>query len=87
MSENTYEAIYKIAKTTDTNLVVIWTHNTQITGMLLDCDDSKCIKGIITLKDAIVKCYKESSDYHFSWLNIPSCHITGFTFKCCVLDE
>lgn len=93
MGEKTYDAIYKIAKNTESDVIVIWTGHVQITGLLLDCDDNKCEKGVVTLQDATVKCLKhnpESEEYgmekHFKWINIPACHICAFTFKCCMID-
>ena len=90
MGEKTYDAIYKIAKTVETDVIIVWLNNVEIKGILLDCDEAKCEKGVITLQDATVKCMKQDSDMmnekHYKWINIPSCHINAFTFKCCVID-
>jgi len=90
MSEKTYEAIYKIAKTTESDVIILWTGHVEISGLLLDCSDNKCINDVITLQDATVKCHKqgegETVEKHFRWINIPSCHIKAFTFKCCMVD-
>ncbi|MDO5436806.1 MAG: hypothetical protein Q4F80_01250, partial [bacterium] len=70
----------------------------EIRGLLLDCDDNKCISGVVTLQDVTVKCCKHhhgpsdavseaGREKHFKWLNVPACHIKAFTFKCCVIDE
>lgn len=90
MSEKMYEAIYKVAKTSESDNIVLWMDKVEIKGTLLDCEDNKCIKDIITLQDAIVKCMKhhdeEAKERHFKWLNISACHIKAFTFKCCMED-
>ncbi len=95
MSEKTYDAIYKIAKTAESNVIILWVGHVEIRGILVDCDDNKCINGIVTLQDASVKCMKHHheqmseemfNEKHFRWLNIPSCHINAFTFKCCEID-
>lgn len=96
MGDKTYDAIYKIAKNVDSNMVILWLNHVEISGFLLDCEDSKCVSDIVTLQDATVKCYKKSAnpseeytmpnEKRFKWLNIPSCHIQAFTFKCCVND-
>ncbi len=93
MSEKTYDAIYKIAKQTESDVLMIWAGHLQITGLLLDCGDSKCLSDIVTLQDVTVKCHKHKENNesdngkHFKWLNIPACKIDAFTFKCCMLDE
>ncbi len=96
MGEKTYEAIYKVAKTTESDIIILWVDHFEIRGILLDCDDNKCISGVVTLQDVTVKCSKhhhdmEAEDFdsekHFRWLNIPACHIKAFTFKCCMIDD
>lgn len=95
MSDKIYDAIYKIAKQTESDVIIIWTRHLKIQGLLLDCEDSKCLNDIITLQDVTVKCHKhhkeneneENQGKHFKWINIPSCKIDAFTFKCCSLDD
>ncbi len=93
MGDRTYDAIYKIAKTVESDVLILWLDHAEIRGVLLDCDESKCEKGVITLQDATVKCMKEKEmgdshlvEKHLKWINISSCHIKAFTFKCCVID-
>ena len=92
MSEKTYDAIYKIAKTAESDVVILWTGHVEIRGILLDCNDNKCMSGVVTLQDAAVKCMKHEGqedipvEKHFKWLNVPACHIKAFTFKCCAVD-
>ena len=86
MSDKTYEAIYKIAKESETNEVIITIHGAEIKGTLLDCSEDKCVSGIVTLKNANVKCKMTGNEKHFSWLNIPSYHVLAFTFQCCLID-
>lgn len=93
MGEKTYDAIYKIAKTTESDVIILWTGHAEIRGLLLDCQDNKCVSGVVTLQDATVKCMKHhgmdemETEKHFRWLNIPACHINAFTFKCCIVDD
>lgn len=46
MSEKMYEAIYKVAKTSESDSIVLWMDKVEIKGTLLDCEDNKCIKDI-----------------------------------------
>ena len=92
MGEKTYDAIYKVAKNAESDVIILWVGHSEIRGLLLDCQDNKCISGVITLQDATVKCKKHhmenaESEKHFRWLNIPACHINAFTFKCCIIDD
>ena len=38
----TYDAIYKIAKTVESDILVLWTGHKKITGTLIDCKEEKC---------------------------------------------
>jgi len=84
----TYDAIYKIAKNAESDVLVLWAGHKKISGTLLDCHDNKCMDEVITLKDATVECmHSDGKRVHsFRWLNIPSHHIKAFTFQCCVID-
>jgi len=84
----TYDAIYKIAKTVESDILVLWVGHKKISGTLLDCKEEKCMDEVITLKDATAECFHDGVKkvHQFRWLNIPSHHIKAFTFKCCVLD-
>ncbi len=92
MSEKTYDAIYKIAKNAESDILVLWLgHGAEIRGTLLDCNDNKCQNDIITLQDAVIKCHhhgeEEVEEKYVKWVNIPACHIKAFTFKCCLMDD
>ena len=39
MSEKMYEAIYKVAKTSESDSIVLWMDKVEIKGTLLDCED------------------------------------------------
>lgn len=82
----TYDAIYKIAKSTETDIIHIFMDGAEIKGILLDCEDNKCINGVITLQDVTVICKHTGNEKHYKWFNIPSCHIKAFTFNCCLVD-
>ncbi len=94
MGDKTYDAIYKVARSTESDVIILWVGHVEIKGLLLDCNDNKCIGDVITLQDATVKCHKEhyenetgGNEKHFRWINIPAQHIKAFTFKCCIIDE
>lgn len=90
MSEKIYDAIYKVAKNAESDIVVLWMgHHTMVKGILLDCEDNKCIHDVITLQDAVVICHHEEKTHEkrLRWINIPACHIKAFTFDCCVIDD
>lgn len=85
----TYDAIYKIAKTVESDVLVLWVGHKRISGTLIDCKENKCMDEVITLQDATVECHHHDGMKHkhsFRWLNIPSHQIKAFTFKCCVID-
>ena len=84
----TYDAIYKIAKTVESDILVLWVGHKKITGTLIDCKEEKCMDEVITLQDVTAECIHDGiiNVHQFRWLNIPSHHIKAFTFKCCVLD-
>lgn len=84
----TYDAIYKIAKTVESDVLVLWVGHKKISGTLIDCREEKCMDEVITLQDATAECMHDGMKkvHQFRWLNIPSHHIKAFTFKCCVLD-
>ena len=85
----TYDAIYKIAKNTESDVLILWVGHKKISGSLLDCHDNKCMDEVVTLQDATVECHHHDGESHkrsFRWLNIPSHQIKAFTFKCCVID-
>ncbi len=85
----TYDAIYKIAKTVESDVLVLWVGHKKVMGKLIDCKEEKCMDEVITLQDAVVECHHMGGEKHsrsFRWLNIPSHHIKAFTFKCCMVD-
>ena len=84
----TYDAIYKIAKNVESDVLVLWVGHKKISGRLIDCKEEKCMDEVVTLQDATVECmHSEGAKRHsFRWLNVPSHHIKAFTFKCCVVD-
>lgn len=84
----TYDAIYKIAKTVESDVLVLWVGHKKISGTLINCKEDKCMDEVITLQDATAECIHDGvkKEHHFRWLNIPSHHIKAFTFKCCVVD-
>ena len=47
----TYDAIYKIAKTVESDILVLWVGHKKITGTLIDCKEEKCMDEVITLQD------------------------------------
>ena len=87
MGKDTYDAIYKIAKSTDSDTLHVFMDGADIKGLLIDCDDNKCVNGIVTLQDASVTCKQTGNTKHYPWLNIPSCYIKAFTFQDCVSEE
>lgn len=84
----TYDAIYKVAKNVESDVLVLWVGHKKIMGRLLDCKEEKCLDEVITLQDASVECMHEGGKHRheFRWLNIPSHQIKAFTFKCCMID-
>lgn len=82
----TYDAIYKLVKKTESNVIILWVGSKKISGELYMCDDGKCYDEVVTIKDAIVEdCRHKDCEYkEYKWLNIPSHSISAFTFKCCV---
>ncbi len=87
MGEKTYDAIYKIAKDADSDIIHIFAGHAEIEGILLDCKDNKCASGVVTLQDVTVTCKHTGNQKHYKWFNIPACHIKAFTFHCCLIDE
>lgn len=87
MGKEIYDAIYKIAKSTDSDVIHIFMEGAEVQGLLLDCNDNKCISGVVTLQDAAVTCKQTGNTKHYRWLNIPAHHVKAFTFKCCIIDE
>lgn len=86
----TYDGIYKVAKTVESDVIHLWVGHKKIWGTLLSCKDEKCLDEVVTLKDATVECMHEGGVKHthnFRWLNVPSHHIKAFTFECCVIDR
>ena len=86
MSEKTYDAIYKIAKNVESDVIHIFIEGAEIKGLLLDCQENKCVSDVITLQDVTVKCKMSGNEAHYKWLNIPACKIMAFTFQCCLMD-
>lgn len=86
----TYDAIYEIAKFVKSNVLICHTACATYEGEVYKCDcysnDCKCIDGIITLKDAKVKC-NNGEEKEFKWINISSKHIESFSFKCCKPEQ
>lgn len=81
------DAIQKISKRSQSDVIILWVGHKKISGKLYMCDDGKCEDSIVTLQDAIVECCHGSDDcqfHEFRWINIPSRAIKAFTFKCCV---
>ena len=81
----TYDAIYDLAKTMETEEVILSLNHVKIEGYLYKCDskDGKCYQEVVTLKDAVVECPKSNYRQEYKWINIPSKHIQAFAFKCC----
>ena len=83
----TYDAIYELSNYTKSDILICLTGCMRIEGKLYKCcaefGDEKCYEGIITLKDAVVKCTHDDNTKEFKWFNVPSKHITSFAFKCC----
>ena len=88
----TYDAIYELVNYTESDVLICFLDNVKIEGKLYKCDyemgKEKCYDGIITLKDAKIKCFNSHHDdkeKEFAWINIPSRQIKAFAYKCCEL--
>ena len=83
----TYDAIYELSNYAESDILICSVGHMKVEGKLYKCcaefGDEKCYEGIITLKDAIVKCVHNEEQKEFKWINIPSKHIDAFAFKCC----
>ena len=79
----TYDAIIELSKYMKSNILILSVGKLKIEGELYACEDERCYKDIITLKDAKIGCFKTDETKHFKWMNIPSAHISAFAFKCC----
>ncbi len=82
----TYDAIYEIAKHSESNILICSLGHLKVEGELFKCDkdnDNKCYDGVITLKDAKVCCPKSDYKKEYAWINISSKFIQAFAFKCC----
>ena len=87
MGEKVYEAIYKIAKNVESDVIHIFVEGSEISGILLDCQDNKCISDVVTLQDVTTKCKRTGTEKHYRWLNIPAHKIIAFTFQCCLIED
>ncbi len=83
----TYDAIYELSKYTESDVLICFLDHAKMEGKLYKCDyemgSEKCYEGIITLKDAKVKCAQTGEEKDFAWINIASKQIKAFAFKCC----
>ena len=83
----TYDAIYELAQHSESDILICSLNNAKIEGKLHRCNcdfkDNRCYDGVITLKNAIVTCYKTEYKKEYEWINIASKHIQAFAFKCC----
>lgn len=82
-----YDAIYELSEHTESDILICNIGHSKIEGKLYKCFEEfgqkECYKGIITLKDARVKCLYTNEEKMFKWINIPTKHICAFAFKCC----
>ena len=85
----TYDAIYELQKTMETNVLVAWIDGAKLKGELYCCEKSecKCLKEIVSLKNVHFTCTKTGTEAHLKWLNIPSKWIKAFAFECCLEDK
>ena len=81
----TYDAIYDLAKSMESDELICSLNHLKIEGKLYKCDskDGKCYDDVITLKDAVAICPQSDYRQEYSWINIPSKYIQAFAFKCC----
>ncbi len=83
----TYDAIYELSNHVESDILICSLNHLKVEGRLYNCEkefgEKECYDGIITLKDAIVKCPESDYTKEYKWLNISSKHILAFAFKCC----
>ena len=83
----TYDAIYELSNYAESDILICFVGHTKMEGKLYKCcaefGNEKCYDGIITLKDAKIKCCNSQEEKEYKWINIPSKHIRTFAFKCC----
>lgn len=83
----TFDAIYRLSKNVESNVLICMIQGLTIEGNLYRCDcgfdNDKCYDGIVTLENAKITCNKTNETKEYKWLNISSKQILAFTFKCC----
>lgn len=82
-----YEAIYELSEHVESDVLICCLGHKTVEGTLHKCneifDTDECYEGVITLKDAVVKCHQSNETKEYKWLNIGAKHIQMFAFKCC----
>ena len=82
-----YDSIYELSKHAKSDVLICYLNHLKVEGHLHKCNSEfhgdKCYDGVVTLKDANIRCLKTETTKEFAWINIPSKQIQAFAFKCC----